>query len=290
MIRCASAVVLALALSATLARAQDTVLTVSVPSADVYQGATNVTPVVGHVSSGTVLPVLRDLGSWVKVAWPDAPDGVGYVHVTMGRVGPADGNAPAPKISRRAPVAPAPPATTIPPTQPAPAADRVAPRGQPNPRPISHILGVGGLVGSMNNFGATARAWRKNHLGIQLSFTRDAMTSDVAPGRVTALQVEPGVMYALFDRVSDYVWLRPYVGSALTFRHQTLNLAAPLALEPASDNGTGFRVFGGTELTYAGMTQFGLSVDLGYRHVPTAFPGFDPKPLSVSIAGHWYIR
>ena len=290
MIRCAAAVVLALTLSATLARAQDTVLTVSVPSADVYQGATNVTPVVGHVSSGTVLPVLRDLGSWVKVAWPDAPDGVGYVHVTMGRVGPADGNAPAPKISRRAPVAPAPPATTIPPTQPAPAADRVAPRGQPNPRPISHILGVGGLVGSMNNFGATARGWRKNRLGIQLSFTRDAMTSDVAPGRVTALQVEPGVLFALFDRVSDYIWIRPYVGSALTFRHQTLNLTAPLALEPASDNGVGYRVFGGTELTYAGMTQFGLSVDLGYRHVPTAFPGFDPKPLSVSIAGHWYIR
>jgi hypothetical protein len=292
MIRCAAAVVLAFTLSATLARAQDTVLTVSVPSADVYQGATNVTPVVGHVSSGTVLPVLRDLGSWVKVAWPDAPDGVGYVHVTMGRVGPPDANAPTPKISRRASSAPAPPATTIPPPQPppAPAAERVAPRGQPNPRPISHILGVGGLVGSMNNFGATARAWRKNRLGIQLSFTRDAMTSDVAPGRVTALQVEPGVVFALFDRVSDYIWIRPYVGSGLTFRRQTLNLATPLTLEPASDNGVGYRVFGGTELTYAGMTQFGLSVDLGYRHVPTAFPGFDPKPLSVTIAGHWYIR
>src|SRR5438093_12882081 len=102
--------------------------------------------------------------------------------------------------------------------------------------------------------------------------------------------VPTGVLSPLFDRVSDYLSIRPYVGSALTFRPQTLTLTAPLALEPASDNGVGSRVFGGTELTYAGMTQFGLSVDLGYRHVPTAFPGFDPKPLSVSFAGHWYIR
>jgi hypothetical protein len=298
MIRCAAVVVLALTLNASLARAQDTVLTVTVPSADVYQSASNVTPVVGHASSGTVLPVLRNLGSWVRVAWPDGPDGVGYVHVSMGRVGPAgEVEPPAPRISRRASPAPAPqtkPTNMMPPPTPAPApaptTERVAARSVPSPRPISHILGIGGLVGSTDYFGATTRAWRKNHLGIQVAFTRDAMTSDVAAGRVTSLQVEPAVMYALFDRVSDYFWIRPYVGSGLSFRHQTLSLPTPIVLEPAPDNGVGFRVFGGAEFTYAAMTQFGLSVDLGYRHVPTAFPGFDPKPLSVSIAGHWYIR
>jgi hypothetical protein len=289
MIRRAAAVVLALTLSPTLARAQDTVLTVSVPSADVHKAPTNVTPVIGHVPRGTVLPVLRNLGSWVKVAWPDAPDGFGYVHVTMGRIGPANADAPATKMSSRASVGAAPPPTSPPPTH-APASEPVAPRGEPNVRPISHLVGVGGLVGSMSSVGATARTWRKNHVAIQLQFTRDAMTSDAAAGRVTSVQFEPGVLYALFDRVSDYVWIRPYVGSAVSFRHQTLRVAAPVALEPASDNGLGFRVFGGGELTFATMTQFGLSVDLGYRRFPTAFPGFEAGPLTASIAGHWYIK
>ena len=68
----------------------------------------------------------------------------------------------------------------------------------------------------MSSFGATARAWRSDRLGIQLAFTRDAMTSDVAAGRVTSIRFEPGVVYALFDHVSDYVWIRPYVGSVLS--------------------------------------------------------------------------
>jgi hypothetical protein len=300
MFRGTAAVVLALTLSPVLARAQESVFTVNVPSAEVYQSASNVTPVVGHASKGTELPVLRNLGSWVKVTWPDGPDGVGYVHVTMGHFGRADAEpAPAP-VSRRASAAPAPApqAGAIPPraaTPPAPAApaptnERVVPRGQQNLRPISHIFGVGGLASSTSNFGATARAWRKNHLGIQLALARDAMTSDVAAGRVTSVQVEPAVMYALFDRVSDYIWIRPYVGSSLSFSHQTLTIPAPIALEPASDNGVGVRFFGGAELTYAAMTQFGLSVDVGYRRSPTLFPGFEPRPLSVSIAGHWYIR
>jgi hypothetical protein len=29
------------------------------------------------------------------------------------------------------------------------------------------------------------------------------MTSDAAAGRVTSMQFEPGVVYALFDRVTD---------------------------------------------------------------------------------------
>ena len=65
---------------------------------------------------------------------------------------------------------------------------------------------------------------------------------------------------------------------------------APVALAPAVENGVGFRVFGGSELTFASIPQFGLSADLGYRRFPTPFPGFETDPLSVSIAGHWYIR
>ena len=298
MVRRMAAVVLALALSPAPVRAQEAVLTVTVASADVHKGPSTVTPVIGHVSRGTVLPVSRNLGSWARVPWPDAPEKVAYVHMTMGRLGPSTGaDAPAPNMSPRtssAPAstisAPASATTTIPPAARRPARERMAVRGELNGPPITHIFGVGGLVGSRSSFGATARAWRSDHLGIQLAFTRDAMTSDVAAGRVTSLRVEPGVVYGLFDHVSDYLWIRPYVGSALSFRHQTLKVSAPAVVEPASDNGMGFRVFGGSELTFAGAPRFGLSVELGYRRFPTPFPGFETDRLSASIAGHWYIK
>jgi hypothetical protein len=304
MVRRIAAVVLALTLNPTLARAQDAVLTVTVLSADVHKGPSTATPVIGHVPRGAVLPVSRNLGSWAKVAWPDAPDGVGYVHVTMGRLGPSSTDASAANTPPRtssapasatsappsAPSAPASATTTIPPVTRRPAGQRIAVRGELTDTTISRIFGVGGLVGSMSSFGATARAWRGNHLGIQFAFTRDAMRSDVAAGRVTSIALEPGVVYALFDHVSDYVWIRPYVGSVLSFRHQTLKVPAPAATESASDNGIGFRVFGGSELTFAAVPWLGLSAELGYRRFPTPFPDFEADRLSVSIAGHWYIK
>ena len=304
MSRRVAAVILALTLNPALVHAQDTVLTdtvltVTMPSADVYKGPSTGTPVIGHVSRGTVLPVSRNLGSWARVAWPDAPDGVGYVHVTMGRLAsssaPASAPAPAPvpaaKMPSRTPPVPAPATTTI----PAPAArrsprPRIAVRDQLTGAPISHIFGVGGLVGSMSSFGATARAWRNDHLGIQLELTREAMTSDVAAGRMTSIQVEPGAVYALFDHVSDYVWIRPYVGSGLSFHHQTLKVSSPAVREPASGNGVGVRLFAGSELTFAGMPRFGVSAELGYRRFPRPFPGFEADRLSASIAGHWYVK
>jgi hypothetical protein len=291
MIRHAAAVVLALALNPALVRAQDTVLTVTVPSADVHQGPSIASPVLGQVSRGTVVPVSRNLGSWAKVAWPAAPDGVGYVHVSMGRLASSNADAPATNMPLRSFSVPAPATTTVPP----PAA-RTSPRGriavldQVTGRPITHIFGVGGLVGSTSRFGATARAWRNDRLGIHLAFTRDAMTSDVAAGRVTSFQFEPGAVYALLDHVSDYFWIRPYVGSVLSFQRQTLKISSPAATERASANRVGFRIFAGSELTFAGLPRFGLSADLGYRRFPTPFPGFEADRLSASVAGHWYIK
>jgi hypothetical protein len=290
MIRHAAAVVLAITLTPALVHAQETVLTVTAPSAEVYKAPSNVTPVVGRASQGTVLPVSRNLGSWVKVAWPSAPDGVGYVHVTMGRLGPAAGAAAATATAAR-PAVSASPATAKTAAPPArmPATHGAAARRRVNLTPESHILGVGGLIGSMSSVGATARAWRDDRFGVQLGITRDAMTSEAAAGRVTSMQFEPAVVYALADRVSDYVWLRPYVGAGLSFRHQTFTLA-PGALETTSSNGIGLRGFGGTELTFASVPRFGVSVELGYRRLPTPFPGFDPDRVNMSIAGHWYIK
>ncbi len=289
MIRRAAAVVLALMLQPALLHAQDTVLTVTVPSADVHKGPSTVTPIIGHASRGTVLPVARNLGSWARVAWPEAADGVGYVHVTMGRLGLPGAGATSPRTSSPSGPAPAPMATTITPRR-TPAAERVGVRSEQGAA-ISHIVGVGGLVGrSPNSFGATARAWRNNRLGLQLGLTRDVMRSDVTAGRVTAMQFESGVMYALLDHVSDYVWIRPYVGSSLTVRRQTLTSLTPDPTAHESNNGVGFRAFGGGELTFATVTRFGLSAEVGYRRFPSPFPGFEPDRLSLSIAGHWYLK
>src|SRR4051812_22640199 len=160
-----AAVVLTLALTPALARAQDTVLTVTAPSADVYKAPSNVTPVVGHASRGAVLPVSRNLGSWVKVAWPGAPDGVGYVHVTMGQLGPASAAAPASNMSPRVASASASSAgAPIPPVR-TPAPTRAVARPAVNKTPENHLLGIGGLVGPMSTVGASARAWRDDRLG-----------------------------------------------------------------------------------------------------------------------------
>ena len=216
MIRRIAAVVLTLALTPALVHAQDTVLTVTAPSADVYKAPSNVTPVVGHASRGAVLPVSRNLGSWVKVAWPGAPDGVGYVHVTMGTLSPASGAAPAANPSPRAASASS-SGAPIPPVRTAAPARAVA-RPVVNKTPEAHLLGIGALIGPMSTIGASARAWRDDRLGFQLALTRDAMSSDLAGNRVTSMQIEPGVVYGLLDHVTDYVWLRPYVGAALSLR------------------------------------------------------------------------
>jgi hypothetical protein len=300
MVRRIAAVALALTLNPMLLYAQDAVLTVTVASADVYKGPSTVTPVIGHASRGTALPVTRNLGSWAKVAWIDSPDGIGYVHVTMGRLSSSNGAAPAgassapsaaPLASSSASAAMSPaPRTAAREHTSSPTHERMAISGGPTDAPITHIVGLGGLVASRSSFGATARAWRTDHLGIQLAIARDALSSDVAAGRVTSVRLEPGIVYGLFDHVSDYVWIRPYVGSVVSFRHDTLRVSAPAALEPVSDNSIGYRVFGGSELTFAGLPRFGVSAELGYRRFSTPFPAFEADRFTVSIAGHWYIK
>jgi hypothetical protein len=294
MIRRAAAVIVALTLNQALLHAQDIVFTVSVASADVHKGPSTVTPVIGHASRGAMLHVSRNLGSWVKVPWPEAPDGIGYVHVTMGRFG-APGTA--------MPAAASPRPTTVsntsigarPPAARTSIGEPIVPSGQRlRTTPASHVFGIGGLVAASstvpNSFGATARAWGDNRLGIQVGVTRDAMTSDLAAGRVTSMQIEPGIVYGLFDRVTDYVWIRPYIGSVVSLRHQTLSLPTPGAPTPAADNGIGLRAFGGAELTFATLPRFGLSADVGYRRYPAPFPGFEVSPVNMSVAGHWYLK
>jgi hypothetical protein len=290
------ALTVALVCSPAILYAQDVVFTVGVSSADVYKGPSNVTPVIGHVSRGTAMPVLRNLGSWIRVPWPAAPDGIGYVHITTGRltspnaggVTPPTATPPSPQSPRREPPPPAAQMAPAPQPRSAPR-DRVVVRSGQDGTAISHVWGVGGVVGSTSTFGATARAWRDNRLGLQIGFTRDAMTSPVAAGRVTAVQVEPAVVYGLHDFISDYFWIRPYIGSGIGIRHETMHDASPAAAEVTS-NGVGWRAFGGGELTFAGLPRFALSVEAGYRRLPAPFAGFEADRFAASISGHWYIK
>jgi len=291
MIRRAAAVVFVLAIHPALVQAQEPVLTITVPSAEVHKGPTTVTPVIGHATLGTVLPVSRNLGSWVRVPWPESPDGVGYVHVTMGRIGAPDGETastpkPAATIVASGVAAAPPPPPPLPPrtvsAAPAVTSSGVGVRNRQGTERLSHLFAVGGLVGSTRSFGASARAWTDNRVGVQATFTRDALTSDVVPARAVITQVEPAVLYALFDRVTDQFWIRPYVGGAVSLRHQTL--------DAVSNNGVGLRLFGGSELTFAGAPQFALSADAGYRRVPAPLPGFETSAFGLSFAAHWYLR
>ena len=297
MTRRIAAVVFILVLTPALLYAQD-VLTVGVLSAPVHKGPSTGTPIVGLAPRGTVLPVTNNLGSWIKVAWPDAPDGVGYVHVTMGKID-LPGARPTTTSTTNASPRLSPAAATGAATMPAAGAATMPPAPLPSrPLPsepsaqrggVSRVVGIGGLVGSPRSIGATARVWGNKHLGVQFGFTRETMTSDVAAGRVTSMQFEPGVMFVPLDRVTDYVWFRPYVGSVVSLRRQTLRVGAPEGPH-ASDSAVGLRVFGGSELRFSSLPQFAVSVELGYRRFPAQFAGFEADPVTASIAGHWYIK
>jgi len=298
MIRFAAAVAVTVCMSPAWLCAQTTVLTVNTASADVYKSPSTGSPVIGHTPRGTVLVVTRELGSWVKVSWPGAQD-VGYVHMSMGSLGRG-----LPSESQAAGLPSAPPAP-----EPAPSLTPVVRDGRPAPgeppapmrpvfvTPATHLIGLGGRVGGSTRvagspfaFGATARAWSRDKFGAQLEISRHALTNLEAPGRVTSIQFEPSVLYRLPDHVADYLWVRPYLGSGVNLRRQTLSTATPGAGPSVSENQFGLQAFGGGELTFANVPRFALSVDLGYHWVRTSFAGVDLGGPGVSVSGHWYVK
>ena len=288
MLRRTTAVVFMLLLYPALVLAQDTKLQVSVPFADVHKGPSVVTPVIGQASRGTALTVSQNLGSWVKVPWPAAPDGVGYVHVTMGQFVSASGQPVTSMAPRSSSTAAA--ASTFPQMPPrAPVGSPTTPINSGSVQRISHVVGLGGLVASPRGFGLTGRLWGNRRIAIPIALTRDTLTSDVVTDRVTSTRIEWGLIYSPVDHLSDYVWFRPYAGTVASYGHQTLRVAAP-DLDVSSDNGIGYRFFGGSELTFASVPQVGVSLEVGYRKYPTPFPGFETKPVSLSLAGHWYVK
>jgi hypothetical protein len=289
---------MALCLSPAWLCAQTTVLTVTTASAAVYLGPSTGSLIIGQAPKGTALPVTRELGSWVKVSWPGAQDGVGYVHVSMGLIQHDSPSVPG-QQSGLTLVPPVPSALELASlTQVAIPVERPVPERPGLMRPVyvspsTHLIGVGGLVGSSNaGFGVTARVWRRDRFGLQIEVSRSARTSAEAeaPGRVTSTQFEPSLLYSLRDQVTDYVWVRPYLGSGVNLRRQTLNGTTPGAEPSMSEDRFGLQIFGGGELTFAGAPRFALSADIGYQWARTTFADVNLGGPTVSVSGHWYVK
>jgi hypothetical protein len=290
----AAAIVLVFTLSPSWLSAQSTTFTVTTESANVHKAPSTGSAVIGHVARGRMLPVTRQLGSWVQVSWPEAENGAGYLNVSWGTLGnramAADPTRPAATTSPR-------PATSAG-TAPATAAQveqarTVEPRPALRPvyaPPASHALGLGARMGnSPTGFGVGARAWRRKGFGAQVDVSRYAIDSAVTAQRLTSMEIEPSVIFALPDSVGDYLWVRPYVGSGMLIQGQSLNNGQPGAASTKS-NGWGWQAFGGGEVTFAGAPQLAVSADVGYRRLNTPVEGFDLGGVGLSISAHWYVK
>ena len=291
MLRTAAVVGIVICLSPVSLFAQAPVFTVTEQAATVYKSPSTGSPVIGRVGRGAELPVSRELGSWVKVSWPTAADGFGYVHVTMGRLTSGDAPRSAAASSARRSGSSAVPArgSQAEPRSQSASAQPIVARPPAYITPASHAVGLGARGGSSNvGLGVSARAWRRNRFGLQLAMTRDSMTNAITAEHMTSSQFEPSVIYALRDKVTDYVWLRPYVGSGVQFWHQSMSV--PGFTDSVAKNTIGFQAFGGAEMTFAALPQLAVSADLAWRHVDTQFAGFEPKTVGVAVSAHWYIR
>ena len=190
--------------------AQSAEFRVDTASASVHKAPSIASPVIGHARQGVALEVTRDLGSWVKVPWPDASDGIGYIHVSTGtRTGAILPRAGAPAVH----------------------AGEVAAASQPLALaaryvvPPAHIVGLGGQFGGSSvGSGINARTWFHDRLGLQLEIARTSLTGPNATDRLTTTQFAPSLLYSPSNLMTDYVWVRPYLGAGPRFVRQSLGV------------------------------------------------------------------
>src|SRR5262245_6546135 len=299
MIRRAASVIVVLCLGASWLDAQSNEFTVTSASANIYNSPSTGSVVVGQAPRGTILKVSRELGSWIKVSWPGAPENSGYVHVSMGSLGhplPSPDTVGVQGAIRRAPTSTSPPSTA-----PVPAT-RVQ-QGRPVETPSgiqtvyvrqpSHVVGVGALMsGSPLAIGATARTWPKERIGIQFGLSHEATTNDLTAEKLTSVQFMPSVLYSFKSKVTDYVIMRPYAGGGVNIHHHSLSGGPLVAGTSVSDNGLGYQALGGVEATFASMPRFTVSADFGYQwmETPAQFTGFEFGGPIVAVSVPWYLK
>jgi len=303
MIRHAAAVVIVLLLSPSWVTAQSTELTVNVSSASVHKAPSTASPVIGQAARGARLQVTRNVGDWVKVAWPSAADGVGYVRVSVGSVsnGTASNGTVAPTAplannatAKSAGVQPSQRVVTTPvvvpvePTQ-AQTGNRLPVRTtSPSSTGPTHKFGVGALMGGPSfGLGVTARGWSRKRLGVQFDLAHYNVSSPIDLGSMSSTEFGPSVLFSFNDHVADYTWLRPYIGAGMNFYKSSLT--SPL-LGDMSDTRYGSQMFGGGELSFASVPQFAISTQVSYRWFNEPRVGYDLGGVGVSLAGHWYVK
>lgn len=266
--------------------AQRAEFTVTSAAAGIHKAPSVASPVIGQVERGAVLEVTRALGSWVKVAWPEAADGIGYVHVSTGSqsgvpapAGVGEGFAPQ-RASADGVATPG----VVPDETTASLSNTVY------VAPPTHVIGLGARAGwSAFESGISARTWLHDRIGLQLEVSRSALTSPVAPARLTATQFAPSVLLAWPDRMSDDVMVRPYVGGGPRVIRQVVGIG-PQGVGSVSENRVAVQVFGGGEVTFPAAPRFTLSADLRYGWSKQAPAGPELDGLGFSLSGHWYVK
>jgi hypothetical protein len=306
MTRMRIAIAAVLSLAASTVQAQSTHFTVSAASASVYKAPTNVSPVIGEAKQGATLEVTRDVGSWVKVAWSTAPDGVGYLRKnagTLGTLGAAVPATPATPVAKQATApsaAPRPSSASVaaPAAAPRAAAAQAGPVSRPQPSAAvptnyvapSHRFGLGGQVGgTVVGAGFSVRGWTKSEkIGVQLDVTHSSMSNEIFFTRMSATQVGPRVLYAFRDHVSDSTWLRPYAGAGAHMLRASVNdVATGLSM---SSTKMAAQLFGGAEMTLAAVPRLGLSADVGYQWYQSPFVGYTLDGMMMTVSAHWYLK
>jgi hypothetical protein len=295
MIRHAAAVAIVLLLSPSWVTAQSTELTVNVSSASVHKAPSTSSPVIGQAARGARLQVTRNVGDWVKVAWPSAADGVGYVRVSMGSVanGSVTSAAPVPNNAnaKSGAVQPTPRVVTTPvvAVEPTQTGNRLPVRTTTSSSSgTTHNFGVGALMGGPAlGLGVTTRGWAHRRLGVQFDLTHYTVSSPIDLGSMSSTEFGPSVLFSFNDHVADYTWLRPYIGAGMNFYKSSLT--SPL-LGDMSDSRYGSQMFGGGELSFASAPQFAISTQVSYRWFNEPRQGYDLGGVGVSLAGHWYVK
>jgi hypothetical protein len=286
MIRHVSAVAIAVLLNASTVSAQaagpqNPAFTVTSVSANVHKSPSIVSPIIGKEPRGAVLEILRNLGSWVEVPWPGAEGAVAFVHVNGGLISGGPLPDPARLATTTAPLTPVSATSTTSGAR----AEQIMAVDQPGSRRAtyvslpSHTVGVGARMNaSTPGFGATARTWWGNRLGLQLEMSRYVFNGADAPGHMTSLQFSPSVLYSLPDGMTGSFWLRPYLG------------AGPSWYRASGEKALGYQVFGGAETTFSGAPRLVLSADIGYQRSRMSVVGFEPNKIALSLSGHWYVK
>jgi hypothetical protein len=299
MFRRAATTAVVLLLTTSPLHAQTTTFKVGAEPANVYKSATTASPVIGKAPRGAVLEVTRELGSWVRVAWPSAENGAAFVHVSSGSIAHAspasdqraEANAAPRPAAAAAPLSPS--APPPPPMRASSARARRVEEAAPPPAPgyvraPSHMFGVGGVLAGGQAFeaGIAARVWSQNRVGLQVQLTH-ASRGELS-ARFSSVEFAPSLIYGFRDHVSDYWWLRPYVGGGPTLARHSLDVVPPG--DPFSETRVGFEGFGGGEMTFASMPQLAVSADVGYRWWNTTTTAVDDSGIRVAVSAHWYLK